>query len=69
MLEAAFADLAAAYALPRPVYQYWVTTSNGEDRFIDFAYPDLMLAIEVDGFETPRHGRRLQSRTASGATS
>ena len=34
-----------------PCYQHWVVTADGTDRFIDFAYPDLMLAIEVDGFE------------------
>ncbi len=52
VLEAAFADLTVAYRLPLPAYQYWITTNRGEDRYIDFAYPDLMLAIEVDGFES-----------------
>ncbi|HVN52029.1 MAG TPA: type IV toxin-antitoxin system AbiEi family antitoxin domain-containing protein [Acidimicrobiales bacterium] len=52
VLEAAFADLTVAHGLPRPVYQHEVTTTSGEARFIDFAYPDLRVAIEVDGFET-----------------
>jgi hypothetical protein len=51
LLESAFADLAVAYSLPRASFQHWVLTTDGKDRFIDFAYPDLMVAIEVDGFE------------------
>ena len=49
VLESAFADLCEQEHLRRPVYQYAVKAAG--DRFIDFAYPDLMLAIEVDGFE------------------
>jgi len=49
-LEAAFAELCQLYGLPAPRYQHPVTVA-GTDRWIDFAYPDLMLAIEVDGFE------------------
>ncbi len=51
VLEAAFAQLCAAHGLPRPAYQFTVAVADGERR-IDFAYPDLLLAIEVDGFET-----------------
>jgi hypothetical protein len=51
VLEAAFADLCASSDLPRPEYQYPVTAS-GVERFVDFAYPELLLGIEVDGFET-----------------
>jgi hypothetical protein len=50
VLEAAFADLCNAFDLPRPEYQHAVVT-DGIERHLDFAYPDLMLAIEVDGFE------------------
>jgi very-short-patch-repair endonuclease len=51
ILESAFADLAVAYALPRASFQHWVVTAEGKDRYIDFAYPELLIAIEVDGFE------------------
>jgi very-short-patch-repair endonuclease len=49
VLEATFAELCTAADLPRPVYQHAVEAAG--DRYIDFAYPDLMIAIEVDGFE------------------
>jgi very-short-patch-repair endonuclease len=49
-LEAAFAELCQLYGLPSARYQYPVTVA-GTDRWIDFAYPELMLALEVDGFE------------------
>jgi Transcriptional regulator, AbiEi antitoxin/Protein of unknown function (DUF559) len=51
ILESAFADVAAAFGLPRPIHQYEVSVA-GSSRYIDFAYPELMVAIEVDGFET-----------------
>jgi hypothetical protein len=35
--------------LPEPVQQYWVDV-GGKRRRIDLAYPDLKLAIEVDGY-------------------
>lgn len=41
--------------LPEPVQQYWVTL-DGRRRRIDLAYPELMLAIEVDGWAN--HGPR-----------
>jgi hypothetical protein len=41
--------------LPEPVQQYWVTLS-GQWRRIDLAYPELKLAIEVDGWRD--HGPR-----------
>ncbi|HUP87676.1 MAG TPA: DUF559 domain-containing protein [Acidimicrobiales bacterium] len=45
MLEPRFARLCKLAALPMPVFQHRV------GRFkIDFAYPDLMIAIEVDGY-------------------
>ena len=49
-LEAAFAELCQLFGLPIPHYQHPVTV-GGTDRRIDFAYPELMLALEVDGFE------------------
>lgn len=37
--------------LPEPVQQHWVTV-GGRRRRIDLAYPDVKLAIEVDGWGT-----------------
>lgn len=37
-------------ALPEPVQQHWVTL-DGHRRRIDLAYPELKLAVEVDGWE------------------
>jgi hypothetical protein len=45
VLEPRFARLAASHGLPRPVFQHRV----GEYR-LDFAYPELKIAIEVDGY-------------------
>jgi very-short-patch-repair endonuclease len=50
VLEAAFADLCRLAGLPIPVHQLPVRI-QGRERRIDFAYPELMIAIEVDGFE------------------
>ena len=49
VMEAAFADLCQRENLPRPIFQHPVVAAG--DRFIDFAYPERMIAIEVDGFE------------------
>jgi hypothetical protein len=40
-----------AAGLPEPVQQYWVDV-GGKRRRIDLAYPELKLAIEVDGYGT-----------------
>lgn len=45
LLEPRFARLCSQYDLPSPVFQHWI----GRHR-VDFAYPDLMIAIEVDGY-------------------
>jgi very-short-patch-repair endonuclease len=50
VLESAFADLCLAYGLPVAQFQHHLVV-DGHDRFIDFAYPTIHLAIEVDGFE------------------
>ncbi len=50
VLEAAFADLCHAHGLPVPAFQFEVQI-DGTSRFLDFAYPELLLAIELDGFE------------------
>jgi very-short-patch-repair endonuclease len=49
VMEAAFADLCQREQLPRPEYQHHILAAG--DRFIDFAYPERRIAIEVDGFE------------------
>jgi len=45
LLEPRFARLCLQNDLPSPVFQHWI----GRHR-VDFAYPDLMIAIEVDGY-------------------
>lgn len=50
VLELAFARLCREAGLPTPVFQHPVTLA-GRQRRIDFAYPDLMIAMEIDGFE------------------
>lgn len=49
LLEARFARLLREHGLPQAVFQHRV----GRHR-VDFAYPELMIAVEVDGFEV--HG-------------
>lgn len=53
ILETDFFALLREFHLPLPVPQYPVMTRRGQ-RYIDFAYPDARLAIELDGFE--KHG-------------
>ena len=48
-LERRFLRLIRAYGLPKPVRQ-----KRSGNRKIDFAYPELMIAIEVDGWNS--HG-------------
>jgi len=58
MLEPRFARLVKRHGLPVPVFQHRV------GRFgIDFAYPEWMLAIEVDGYGARSTRRRFQSDT------
>jgi hypothetical protein len=56
VLEARFARLCQLWGLPAPLAQFAVL-SAGRWRRIDFAYPDLKIAIEVDGFG-PHSGRK-----------
>ncbi len=51
ILEAAFADLCVAENLPPPHYQF-VVIEHAVERRIDFAYPEVRIGIEVDGFES-----------------
>jgi hypothetical protein len=45
-----FFELLRRYGLPLPIPEYPVWTPDGE-KFIDFAYPDEMVAIEIDGWK------------------
>lgn len=47
-IEQVVLDALIDAGVPAPVVQYWVVTSSGRYR-IDLAYPDHLLAIEVDG--------------------
>jgi hypothetical protein len=45
----ALVDVIAVHGLPAPICQYAVTRCDGRTAYLDFAYPDRSLAIEVDG--------------------
>ncbi len=49
LLEPRFARLQRTYGLPPAEFQ-WPVRHRGRSYFIDFAYPGLMIAIEVDGY-------------------
>lgn len=49
--------------LPLPVPQFEVETRGGK-RFVDYAYPEQMLAIEMDGFETRASPQALDRERA-----
>lgn len=51
-LETKFFRFCARNRLPKPVSQFQVTLPGGSPAFIDFAYPELMIAIETDGYES-----------------
>lgn len=52
LLEPRMARLLKKYGLPMPVFQYRVYSSGGVFLGrVDFAYPDLKIAIEVDGWQ------------------
>jgi very-short-patch-repair endonuclease len=54
MLESVMANLLRDYDVPRPVFQFPLRIGGRSCR-LDFAYPDLRLAIEVDGWSV--HGQ------------
>ena len=47
-----------AHGLPEPIAQLHVVRPDGSDAYLDFAYPDLRIAIEVDGHSS--HATRWQ---------
>ena len=51
LLEARFADLTRKFGLTIPAFQYEVWSSGRFVARVDAAYPDVLLAIEVDGYE------------------
>ena len=63
VLEIAFARLVRREGLPTPVYQHWVEV-DGKRYRIDAAWPEQMLAVEVDGWETRKTFRAFQSDTS-----
>ncbi|MBI2168775.1 MAG: type IV toxin-antitoxin system AbiEi family antitoxin domain-containing protein [Actinobacteria bacterium] len=57
VLEAEFQRLVRRYGLPEPVYQYEIRDASGHFAGrVDAAYPELLLAIELDS--TSVHGTR-----------
>lgn len=61
VLESRMAAVFRRHGIPKAVYQY---TVRSEGRFIarvDFAYPDCLLAVEVDGHEKHRTPAQLQA--------
>jgi hypothetical protein len=48
-LEFVMGRLIDRYNVPQPVRQLWIVTDDGDRFRLDFPYPDIMLALEVDG--------------------
>lgn len=63
LLEPRFARLQRSYGLPPAEFQ-WHVRFRGKDYYIDFAYPDLMIAIEVDGYGQRATRAAFESDTA-----
>jgi hypothetical protein len=53
-LEREFMGIVRRFGLPTPIAQYEIGLAKGGSIFIDFAYPEARLAIEMHGFGT--HG-------------
>jgi very-short-patch-repair endonuclease len=64
-LETRFMRLVRRFDLPRPVLQYEIEADDHRAR-VDFAYPTLKIAIEVDGYRY-HAGRKAWSRDAARA--
>jgi very-short-patch-repair endonuclease len=60
LLEPRMARLLQKQGLPKPAFQHWVTPGIR----VDFAYVDLKIAIEVDGFSTRRTPAALDASNA-----
>jgi very-short-patch-repair endonuclease len=59
VLEAAFVRMGRAHGLPRPELQHPVVV-DGTRRRLDAAWPDQLLAVEVDGFASRIDRARFQ---------
>ena len=57
VLEARFRRFLKRYRFPQPAQQHVVHRNHGMRAFVDFCYPEIGLAIEVDGFKS--HGNRV----------
>jgi very-short-patch-repair endonuclease len=64
-LEEAMAKLYADHDVERPQFQYSVWLDD-RWRFIDFSYPELKIAIEVDGYESHTRYDRFQDDRVRG---
>lgn len=54
------ASLLQRHGLPQPTFQHEVRAGGRLLARVDFAYPELLLALEVDGLEA--HGNRALQR-------
>lgn len=61
LLEPRMARLLRAHGLPPFIFQYEVRHAGRFVARVDFADPDLLIALEVDGFESHATPRALQS--------
>jgi very-short-patch-repair endonuclease len=61
-LEIAFARVVRREELPQPQYQFWVEVEGKRFR-IDAAWPDVGLAVEVDGWESRNTRLAFQNDT------
>lgn len=50
VLEARFVDLVRLHDLPRPAFQHEIWHAGRFMARVDAAYPDILLAIEIDGY-------------------
>lgn len=60
VLEARGAALFARAGMPRPAFQHVVTVGGRFVARVDFAYPDILLAVELDGLEHHATAKALQ---------
>lgn len=60
LLEARMARVLREHGLPSPHFQFYVRHRGRFVARVDFAYPDLRLALEVDGFEVHGTPKALQ---------
>lgn len=62
LLEPRFARLQRTYGLPSAEFQ-WHVRFRGRNYYIDFAYPELRIAIEVDGYGQRATRKAFESDT------